>query len=326
MDPPDAGSFFPVGTHGGTLALQRGAAVTDEPQTGAAEGTLSRPPGGWSNLIPQDIGAQWYPGGGPINQIVMSYDLTGEVAVVTGGTRGIGRAISEKLAACGATVVANYYSNEEAARATSAAITGYSDTSRVMQFDVSDADQVEGAFDEIRAAVGTPTILINNAGILEKDPLDCTTEECWDKVVDVNLKGTFLCSREAIGPMKKTGSGAIVNISSVARENGMTGLGGYAATKGGQVSLTRVMAQEHGPQIRTNAVAPGLIETDIWKDEDGDDLIAEAGNTRELWTEASPLGRVGKPADVAGVAAFLVSDEAAYVNGEVITVDGGTNF
>lgn len=258
----------------------------------------------------------------------MSYDLTGDIAVVTGGTRGIGRAITERLAANGATVVANYYSNEEAARETEQLLAEYDADSRVMQFDVSDADAVVDAFAEIRSTVGTPTILVNNAGILEQDTLDCTTEDCWDSVVDVNLKGTFLCSREALGPMRDAETGAIVNISSVARENGAEGLGGYAATKGGQVSLTKVMAKEHAPYgIRTNAIAPGLIETDIWKDADGDGMLAaDEEVVRENWAEQSPLGRVGYPEDVASVAAFLVSEEAAYVNGEVITVDGGTNL
>lgn len=258
----------------------------------------------------------------------MSYDLSGEVAVVTGGTRGIGRAITERLAESGATVVANYYSNEEAAQETADLLAEYDQASRVMQFDVSDADAVIDSFAEIRSTVGTPTILVNNAGVLEQDTLDCTTEDCWDSVVDVNLKGTFLCSREALGPMRDAGEGAIVNISSVARENGAEGLGGYAATKGGQVSLTRVMAKEQGLYgIRTNAIAPGLIETDIWKETDGDGMLADDEETiRDNWAEQSPLGRVGTPEDVADVTAFLVSDEAAYVNGEVITVDGGTGL
>ncbi len=258
----------------------------------------------------------------------MSYDLTGEIAVVTGGTRGIGRAITEQLATSGATVIANYYSNEEAARETEALLAEYDADSRVMQFDVSDAEAVIDGFAEVRSTIGTPTILVNNAGILEQDTLDCTTEDCWDSVIDVNLKGTFLCSREVLGPMRDAEKGAIVNISSVARENGAEGLGGYAATKGGQVSLTKVMAKEHGAYgIRTNAIAPGLIETDIWKGADGDGMLAaDEEIVRENWAKQSPLGRVGHPEDVASVAAFLASEEAAYVNGEVITVDGGTNL
>lgn len=258
----------------------------------------------------------------------MTFDLSGEIAVVTGGTRGIGRAISETLAASGATVVANYHSNEQTAAETDRRLSEHDEDSRVLQFDVSDADAVSNAFETVAATVGAPTILVNNAGILEQDSLDCTTEDCWDSVVDVNLKGTFLCAREALGPMRDAGHGAIVNISSVARENGAEGLGGYAATKGGQVSLTKVMAQEHGPYgVRTNAVAPGLIETDIWKETSGDGMLGgDEDEVRAMWAEQSPLGRVGLPEDVASVTAFLVSDQAAYVNGEVITVDGGTNL
>jgi 3-oxoacyl-[acyl-carrier protein] reductase len=246
--------------------------------------------------------------------------LAGQVALVTGGGRGIGRGISTRLAADGAHVVVNYCEHPEAAEATAESIRAAGGTAECRQADVGRADDVQRLFDAIAAAHGRLDILVNNAGRGGTIPFSNLDEAAWDRVIDTNLKGLFLCSRAAVGIMESRRAGCIVNILSTSSMQGFMGLSHYDASKGGGLMLTRSLAVELGAYgIRVNAVGPGTVETDINR----------AGPARDEFRRSeireTPLGRLGRPEDVAGAVSYLVSDDAAWVTGQILYVDGGAS-
>lgn len=246
----------------------------------------------------------------------MQISLKDKVAVVTGGSRGIGRAISTTLAAAGATVVVNYQRNAAAADETVAAITAADGAAISVQADVSVAEDVERLFKTVIEKYGTVDILVNNAGITRDTLLLRMKEDDFDAVIDTNLRGVYLCTKAALRPMTKARSGRIINITSVVGLIGNAGQSNYAAAKAGIIGFTRAVAREMASRnITVNAVAPGYIETE---------LTAGLGDqVRAAILEAIPLGRLGMPQDVANLVCFLASDAAAYITGQTLTVDGG---
>lgn len=246
----------------------------------------------------------------------MQIALKDKIAVVTGGSRGIGRAISMILAAAGATVVVNYQRNAAAAEETVAAITAADGAAIGMQADVSLAEDVERMFKTVIERYGTVDILVNNAGITRDTLLLRMKEDDFDAVIDTNLRGVYLCTKAALRPMTKARSGRIINITSVVGLIGNAGQSNYAAAKAGIIGFTRAVAREMASRnITVNAVAPGYIETE---------LTAGLGDqVRAAILEAIPLGRLGTPQDVANLVCFLASDAAAYITGQTLTVDGG---
>ncbi len=232
------------------------------------------------------------------------------VVVVTGASRGIGRAIAEAFAKEGAKVacVATTLPN---AQATADAVGG-----KAYACDVSDAAQVEATFSKIAEEMGTVHVLVNNAGITRDTLLVRMKDEDWDRVLDVNLKGAFLCTRAVTKAMMKARGGRIVNVSSIIGETGNAGQANYAASKAGLFGLTKSVAKELGARgVTCNAVAPGFIETEMTHG-----LPAEFKTYVE---KTAPAGRLGKAEDVAAAILFLASDAAAYITGQTLTVDGG---
>ncbi len=237
-------------------------------------------------------------------------------ALVTGASRGIGREVALRLAAEGARVAVNYRSSEAEAQDVVAAIEARSGTAVALQGDVADAGQanalVAGAVD----ALGGLDILVNNAGITRDNLVPRLSEEDWDAVLDTNLKGAFLCTKAALRPMLRQRSGRIINMSSVVALAGNPGQANYSAAKAGLIGLTKTVAREVASRgITVNAVAPGFIATRMVE------RIPEAQRSQVL--ERIPLARFGKPEDVAACVAFLASDDAAYITGQVLGVDGG---
>ncbi len=243
-------------------------------------------------------------------------NLQGKVAVVTGGSRGIGRAISLRLAAMGALVYINYVSRPDAAEETQRLIEGAGGKARILAFDVADGEQIQNAFKLIADEAGRIDILVNNAGITRDGLLARMKEADWDAVLSTNLKGAFLCAKAVSKTMMKQRWGRIVNISSVIGFVGNAGQVNYAAAKAGLVGITKAMARELASRnITVNSVAPGYIQTDMT-----DALSAEM---QEQLKKEIPLASLGTPEDVAGAVAYLVSEDGRYLTGQTLHVNGG---
>jgi 3-oxoacyl-[acyl-carrier protein] reductase len=233
--------------------------------------------------------------------------LEGKTALVTGGSRGIGRAIAVELARAGATVVVGYRTGAEEAEAAAAEIGG-----RAVQADVSGAEDAA----RLVAEAGDVDILVNNAGLTRDGLLARMSDDDWRTVIDTNLSSVFYTCRAVTRPMMKKRAGSIVNVSSIVAVHGNWGQTNYAASKAGIIGFTKSLARELGSRgVRANVVAPGYIQTALTEV-----LPDEA---REAMLTNTPLGRLGEPSDVAGAVRFLCSDEAAFVTGEVLLVDGG---
>ena len=243
-------------------------------------------------------------------------DLKGQVALVTGGSRGIGRAICLELASCGAHVVINYNNSATAAEDLVAEIAASGGAAEAIQADVRHADQVAALFKALLANHASIDILVNNAGITRDNVIMRLKPDDFDDVISTNLRSAWLCCREAARSMMRKRKGTIINITSVVGIAGNAGQSNYAASKAGLVGVTKSLAKElAGRGIRVNAVAPGFVETDMTADL-SDELRARA-------IEAIPLGRIGEPRDIAQTVAFLASANASYITGQTIIVDGG---
>ena len=246
----------------------------------------------------------------------MRVDLTGRVAVVTGASRGIGRAIAEALAGSGASVCVNYRSNIAEAEGALAAIEKAGGRGFLHQADVTNPAQVNGMVDVVVERYGKLDILVNNAGVTRDRLLLEMEDRDWEEVLNTNLDGVYYCCRAAASFMLRQRWGRIINVSSVTAVRGAKGQANYAASKGGVNALTRALAVELAPKnITVNAIAPGLIETDMSRPV----LEAAAGFIRDR----IPMRRVGYPGDVAPLAVFLASDHATYITGQTIGIDGG---
>ena len=242
--------------------------------------------------------------------------LVGKVALVTGGSRGIGRAIALKLAENGADVAINYAGNTAAAEEVKAAIEQMGRKALLIQCSVADTDGVQAMVNQVVKELGRLDILVNNAGITRDGLLMRMKEADWDDVINTNLKGVYNCSKAVMRTMMKQKSGRIVNMASVVGEMGNAGQANYAAAKAGVIGFTKSLAKEVASRgITVNAIAPGFIATDMTRVL-SDDQKAEMART-------IPLGRAGQPEDVANAVLFLASEGAAYITGQVLNVDGG---
>lgn len=242
--------------------------------------------------------------------------LAGKVALVTGASRGIGKAIACKLAREGAKVIINYNGSKEKAEAVKSEIEAAGGQAEVYQCDVSDYTACETFIQTVIKEEGSLDILVNNAGITKDGLLMKMSEEDFDKVLDTNLKGAFNTIRFASRQMLRQKGGRIINMSSVVGVIGNAGQANYAASKAGVIGLTKAAARELASRgITANAIAPGFIETDMT------DVLSD--KVKEASEAQIPLGHFGKPEDVAAAAAFLASEEAGYITGQVLHVDGG---
>ena len=240
----------------------------------------------------------------------------GRVALVTGASRGIGRAVALKLASDGYRVAINYQNSASAAQDVLERIRASGGTAIAVQADVSSAEQVKGLFSAVAKELGPVEVLVNNAGITRDNLLVRMSDEEWDSVVRTNLNSVFFCARAAIRTMMKARFGRIVAMSSVSGLAGNAGQANYAAAKAGILGIIKSIAREAGSRgVTANVIAPGYIETDM--------TASLADSVRERVLAQIPAGRYGSPDDIANVAAFLVSDAASYINGQVIAVDGG---
>lgn len=243
-------------------------------------------------------------------------DLSGKIALVTGASRGIGREIALTLAGYGAEVIVNYNGSAEKANAVVEEITAAGGKARAIQCDVAQFDAAKALVDQVVKEHGRLDILVNNAGITRDNLILKMSEDDFDAVLDTNLKGAFHCIRHAARQMLKQRSGRIINISSVSGVMGNAGQANYCASKAGMIGLTKSVARELGSRgITCNAVAPGFIKTEMT------DVLPE--DVKQSMGEQIPLKRFGETKDVAEAVAFLASDQASYITGQVLGVDGG---
>ena len=248
------------------------------------------------------------------------YAFQGKTALVTGASRGIGRAIAVALARGGARVALNYAGNQAAAEEALRLVReAGSPEARLFQFDVADPAAAARAVDEVVASMGGLHILVNNAGVALDQLVMRIKDEDWQRQLDVNLSGAFHLIRAATRPMMKARGGSIVNLTSVVGEMGNAGQAAYAATKAGLIGLTKSVARELASRnVRVNAVAPGYIDTDM--------TASLPEDAKKKMAEMIPLGRLGSAEDVAAAVAWLCSDQASYVTGEVLRVNGGMHM
>jgi 3-oxoacyl-[acyl-carrier protein] reductase len=246
--------------------------------------------------------------------------FSGKIAMVTGGATGLGAAIVERLAMDGARVACCYNKSHAGAEALAARLEARGRHILLTQVDVTDSRQVQAGVEAIAAHFGKPiNILVNNAGDnINPTPLDQMEEATWDLVIAINLRGIFLCSKYCVPAMKAAGWGRIINVSSIsARTGGGPGSAHYVASKGGVDALTRSMAKELAAyNVTVNGIAPGVIYTPLHE-------RTNTPESLEKLRQTIPLGRLGQPEDVAGVVAFLATDDAAYITGEIIAINGG---
>ena len=245
--------------------------------------------------------------------------LRGRVAIVTGGSRGIGRAVVALFAELGATVVVNYRNEPESAAASVDAARKLGAEAESFKADVADPREAQALVDFTLDKFQRVDLLVCNAGIWEGAPLDTMTDAMWDRTIDVNLKGTWTVCRAATSVMKKQRFGRIVILTSTAGQRGEANYSNYAASKGGQIAFTKSLAEELGGWgINVNAVAPGWVDTEMTSDALGD------STRRAEIARSIPVGRVATPEDIAAPVAFLCSDWARHINGEILNVNGGS--
>lgn len=241
-------------------------------------------------------------------------ELKGKVALVTGASRGIGRAIALRLAQAGADIALIYASNGQAAQEAAGQVEALGVRALALRADVSDFAQAQAAYAQVKEALGAPDILVNNAGITRDGLAMRMSQADFDRVVQVNLNGAFYLTRAALPDFVRRRSGRIINITSVSGLDGNPGQANYAASKAGVVGLTKSVARELASRnVCCNAIAPGMIQTDMTASFSEDDAIVQQ----------IPLGRMGKPEEIAELAAFLADSGSDYITGEVIRVDGG---
>jgi 3-oxoacyl-[acyl-carrier protein] reductase len=242
--------------------------------------------------------------------------LDGKVAIITGASRGIGKAIAETFIAQGATVAFTYLSSDEKAKALEVELTQNGGTAKGFKSNASEFDAAQKLADDVLETFGKIDILVNNAGITQDNLLMRMTEQQWDDVMNTNLKSAFNLTKAVLRPMLKARKGSIINMSSVVGVSGNAGQANYAASKAGMIGFTKSIAQELGSRdIRCNAIAPGFIETEM--------TAALDPAVVQGWRDNIPMKRGGTPEDVANVTVFLASDLSAYVTGQTINVCGG---
>ena len=243
-------------------------------------------------------------------------DLEDRIAIVTGASRGIGRAIALELARRGVKVIVNYNTSPDEAEAVVAAIRDLGSEAQALQADVSKMDAAAGLIKAALETFGDLHILVNNAGITRDGLIMTMGQQEWEQVIQTNLGSTFFCSKAAVRHMMRKRYGRIINISSISGIMGNAGQTNYSASKAGQIGFTKALAREVASRnITVNAIAPGFIETDIWT------TVPE--DIQANMKDVIPLGRIGQAEEVAQAVAFLASDQAGYITGQILNVDGG---